>query len=270
LPIRQRERHSPILFPRASQRSYRHWGEFDGCDEVTSGSWTINTQPKFGTVSFGTVNGTFCSDPATFGAIYYTLTSDTATSDTFSATWNGDGRSSPEAETFTLQVFDVSKNDGDCGCGGKGAASPPTGEGDPIDAATGNTFETETDFVGAANTGLELRRYYNSFGTVAATTFGVDWTGTFARSISVANGGATVQTIQAEGRTDTFTLSSGAYVADPDVMDRLSRVPPTGTQTGWQLIKADDSIEAYTLAGLLRVCPETSGRIAEFPEHEAD
>ena len=39
---------------------------------------------------------------------------------------------------------------------------PKACDGNPINAATGNKFQAETDFVGTPGTGLEMRRFYNS------------------------------------------------------------------------------------------------------------
>jgi RHS repeat-associated protein len=231
------------------------WAEYDPstCTEISSGAWTLNSSPAYGTVSYGTVTAPApCGGTFTYGAIYYTLTSTTATSDTFSATWNSPDGMFSDPETFDLVTFDMAKN---CGCNDNGS------EGNPISAATGNKFQTETDFVGAPNTGLEFRRYYNSQSTVAPGEFGINWSSTYQRSIISLSGGSIVQAVHADGRVDTFMLNSGAYVGDPDVMDRLNRVPATGTQTGWQLIKADDSIETYTLAGLLSTITTRAGLV---------
>jgi RHS repeat-associated protein len=232
------------------------WVEYDPstCTEISFGAWTLNSSPAYGTVSYGTITAPApCGGTFTYGAIYYTLTSATATSDTFSATWNSPDFTEPE--TFDLVTFNMAKNDGDCGC---------HGEGNPMNAATGNKFQTETDFIGAPNTGLELRRYYNSQATVPTGAFGANWGNTFQRSIIPLSGGAIAQAVHADGHVDTFTLNSGAYVGDPDVMDRLNRVPATGTQTGWQLIKADDSIETYTLAGLLSTITTRAGLVTSL------
>ncbi|MGH6839236.1 MAG: RHS repeat-associated core domain-containing protein, partial [Methylocella sp.] len=197
----------------------------------------------------------------TFGSIYYTLNSHAVNSnatagalDTFTATWM-----SPDyTVTATFSVNDA-KNNGDCGC---------SAAGDPINTGTGNLFETETDFVGAPHTGLELRRYYNSQdppGAGGPGAFGPNWTSTFQRSINAASGSLTVQAVHADGRADTFTKNgSGIYAGDPDVTDRLSPVPVTGTQTGWQLVRADDSVETYTLAGLLTSITTRAGLVTRL------
>ncbi len=122
-------------------------------------------------------------------------------------------------------------------------------EGNPINAATGNKFEVETDFIGAPQTGLALTRYYNSLG-MNAGVFGLGWTSTWHRGLTVSGGAVT--STRADGHQETFTKNaSGAWVPDPDVTDTLSPVPATGTQTGWKLTTAADTAEYYTLSGQL-------------------
>jgi RHS repeat-associated protein len=113
---------------------------------------------------------------------------------------------------------------------------------EPINAGTGNEFETETDFTGAAHTGLSLTRYYNSQDTTQSA-FGTGWHGTWQRGLSIS--GSTVTVTRADGREDKFTCSGSACTADPDVTSRLVMVTDSGGSTGWQLTLADDSVETY-------------------------
>ncbi len=62
------------------------------CTEVSSGTWTVNTAPKHGTTTIGTLQGTLSngscpSTTFTFGTISYTPTDKKATKDDFAATW---------------------------------------------------------------------------------------------------------------------------------------------------------------------------------------
>jgi YD repeat-containing protein len=120
---------------------------------------------------------------------------------------------------------------------------------DPINAATGNKYQVEMDFAGAPVTGVALTRYYNSQDTTSSG-FGAVWHSTWHRSLNQFS--LTMVTVtRADGRQDTFTLSGGIWQADPDVTSVLTPVPATGTQTGWQLVTADDTAEIYTLTGQL-------------------
>jgi RHS repeat-associated protein len=121
--------------------------------------------------------------------------------------------------------------------------------GNPIDAATGNKFQIETDFAGGPGTQLSLTRYYNSQ-DITSSAFGAGWHSTWHRSLNPISA-STVIVTRADGREDTFTLNAGVWQADPDVTSVLTPIPATGTQTGWQLVTADDTTEIYTLAGQL-------------------
>jgi RHS repeat-associated protein len=134
--------------------------------------------------------------------------------------------------------------------------------GNPINAATGNKFQIETDFIAAPNTGLALTRYYNSQDTTSSP-FGKNWHSTWHHGLTIS--GNTVTVTRADGRQDIFTNNgSGVYTANPDVLDRLVRVPATGAQTGWQLTRADDSVETYALAGLLNTTTTRAGLVTRL------
>jgi RHS repeat-associated protein len=136
---------------------------------------------------------------------------------------------------------------------------PGWSEGNPINAATGNKFQIETDFVGAAHAGLELRRFYNSQDTTA-TAFGANWRSNWQRSLAQSDS-STVKMTQTNGRVDTFTYNGTAWVSDSDVTSQLSAVMNAGTQTGWQLLKDDDSTELYTLDGRLSSVTDRAGNV---------
>ncbi len=120
--------------------------------------------------------------------------------------------------------------------------------GDPINAATGNEFEAQTDFAPASNTGLGLTRYYNSADTTSSP-FGTKWHDTWHRGLTVS--GSTVTVTRADGRQDVFTNNNGTYTADPDVTSVLTATTTGGTVTGYHLVTADDATESYSAAGLL-------------------
>lgn len=157
----------------------------------------------------------------------------------------------------SLALLQNSGASSNCTCGPSGQSTPmrtaeirPNADvGNPINAATGNKFQAETDFVGAANTGLGLRRYYNSQ-DVTSSAFGAGWHSTWHRGLNVY--GIYIVVTRDDGQQDTFTNNgSGVYTADPDVTSVLTPAMSNGTQTGWMLTLADDSIENYTLTGQL-------------------
>jgi RHS repeat-associated protein len=174
---------------------------------------------------------------------------------------NYDGTSNIATATITLgsPPVDIAKNNGTCSCD---TASASHAEGNPIHSGTGNKFQTETDFTADPHTQLALTRYYNSQDTTASA-FGHAWHSTWHHSLSVNSNVVTVT--RADGRQDVFTNNgAGVYTADPDVRDRLSPVPATNTQTGWELLKADDSIETYTLAGQLTSITTRAGLVTNL------
>ncbi len=120
--------------------------------------------------------------------------------------------------------------------------------GDPINAGTGNLFETQTDFTAPINTQLSFTRYYNSYDQ-SSVGLGVGWHSTYQRGLNATATAVTVT--RPDGRQDIYTKKGSSYVPDPDVTNVLTPVPATGTQTGWKLKLADDSTENYSLTGLL-------------------
>jgi RHS repeat-associated protein len=142
-------------------------------------------------------------------------------------------------------VFPSPKNLGtsDPGC--------PSGcEGNPINTATGDKYQVETDYVGGTNTHIELRRYYNSL-AMQPTGFGMDWRSTYDRSILTFPGSNLAQTYREDGRIDSFWFQGGVWVGDADVTTTLAAVMTGGVQTGWQVTRGDDSVELYNISGQL-------------------
>jgi RHS repeat-associated protein len=97
---------------------------------------------------------------------------------------------------------------------------------DPVDCATGNLSETQTDLqIPGLNGGLSLARSYNSQAAASASAsgpFGYGWTFNFGASLSV-NGTTKVVTVtNANGSTASFTpTEGGAYSAAPWVQATL-------------------------------------------------
>lgn len=147
-----------------------------------------------------------------------------------------------------------------------GGPCPPNGcVGNPINTATGNKTLMETDFTGAANTGLKVVRAYNSQAT-SSSPFGANWLSTWHRTLAytaaAGTTAATAQVTREDGRVDTFTLSGSTWASDPDVTSQLSAVTNTKKeQTGWLLTRDDDSKELYTLTGLLASITTRAGLV---------
>jgi RHS repeat-associated protein len=121
----------------------------------------------------------------------------------------------------------------------------------PINVATGNKIADESDYEGAGVFPLRLLRYYNSKGTRAGS-FGANWRGYYDRNLVITSttlkGKTTTvaEAIRPDGRVLRFTLTNGAWVADPDVVDRLQSI--TG---GYRFTCGNDQVETYNSAGQL-------------------
>lgn len=137
---------------------------------------------------------------------------------------------------------------------------PQACAGNPINAATGNKFQAETDFIGAANTGLEIRRFYNSQSNVK-TTLGFGWRGSWQQALTIDTANNSVKATREDGRVESFTQSAtGTWQSDADVVNQLSVIKnASNQQTGWQLLTRDDAVESYTLDGRLNSITTRAG-----------
>jgi RHS repeat-associated protein len=98
--------------------------------------------------------------------------------------------------------------------------------GDPVNCATGNLYESQTDLqVPGLNGGLTFTRTYNSQAAVGASApgpLGYGWTFNFGENLSVNATTKVVTVTNANGGTVTFTpTSGGAYSAPPWVQATL-------------------------------------------------
>ncbi len=156
------------------------------------------------------------------------------------------------------------------GSGGSSGAGPeaPTGQscpgtaagllcGNPVNAATGNKFQPETDYQGAPSTQLSLTRYYNSFNN-NQMPFGKGWSSNWHSYITGPTSGVVTVT-SGNGKVESFTLSGAAWVPNPNITSELSEIIVSGTQVGWEVLRTDDSIEDYNMLGQLTSVTTRSG-----------
>ncbi len=157
----------------------------------------------------------------------------------------------------TIQLNKSPKNLGQPDC-------PSCMEGNPINAATGNKFQTETDYQGPANTGLEFKRYYNSQDLSGSVVLGNNWHSTYHRGLTPpAQANDPVKITGADGRVDTFKFNaaSGTWLSEADVASRLGELKDAdGVRTGWQLVTEDDDKETYSPDGRLLSIITRSGQ----------
>ncbi|CAK0780119.1 hypothetical protein CCP4SC76_7230003 [Gammaproteobacteria bacterium] len=135
------------------------------------------------------------------------------------------------------------------------AAPPPPMCGNPINAATGNKLQPESDFTAASQTQIGLRRYYNSQDTTASG-FGKNWHSTWHRGLIIKDSN-TVSVTRADERKDKFTLNGSTWTAAADVTSTLGG----SAQSGWILRTANDTQEGYSSDGRLMSLTNREGLV---------
>jgi YD repeat-containing protein len=134
---------------------------------------------------------------------------------------------------------------------------PP--EGNPINPATGNKLQEETDYVAQGPHALRFVRYYNSFSNNGLYGgFGAGWTHTYSRRV-LADGTSMVVSKREDGRSLRFTLSGSVYVPDSSSVEKLERI--TTPSLGWKLTNAQDQIEEYDDSGKLLSITDRAGLV---------
>ena len=131
------------------------------------------------------------------------------------------------------------------------------GVGDPINIATGDAYEVQTDYTTIGRFPLALVRYYNSLDTGGLHSLGNNWRSSYSRSISVSGSTATVT--RDDGMVMTFTSSGGLWAAPVYANFRL-----TQTASGFTLITDKDETETYNSAGNLLSYANRAGLAQSF------
>lgn len=130
------------------------------------------------------------------------------------------------------------------------ASSAPvntTGEafvGLPIDVATGNMFESATDYTTIGTNPLALRRFYNSESYTRnkfPSLIGPNWSTNFDRYLRVVSS-TQVMAERADGRVVNFNLVSSVWTPDTDMDLKL-----TGSGSSYTLTDGNDVAESYTV-----------------------
>jgi RHS repeat-associated protein len=142
--------------------------------------------------------------------------------------------------------------------------------GDPVECATGNFYETQTDFaIGGRGVGLYLTRTYSAQAAAAATSpgiFGYGWTHSFSEGLAVEGGGEKAILTRSNGSTIPFTKVSGStYAAPPWSQDTLSGSP----EAGYTLIGADRTQLDFSGIGKLESVIDRNGNETTLAYDEA-
>lgn len=146
---------------------------------------------------------------------------------------------------------------------GKSMGTPSGGTctANPINAASGNKYQRETDISGHGL--LSFARHYNSTKFEAPRDMGVSWQSAFSRTIVaiVLGSDAIATAYRPSGKYHRFLLNTGQWTTDVDVPDRLVEVTSAGVRTGWRYHDAAaKEMETYDATGKLLSIVGHAGR----------
>jgi RHS repeat-associated protein len=140
-----------------------------------------------------------------------------------------------------------------------GTATPngSVAAGEPINVATGNMYQSVTDYKTAGQNALSFTRSYNSMGssisingttvTTLATTLGANWRSEYDAYLQLVYSGATLINVYAErsdGRIIPFYLSGSTWVCASDFALTLVQ-----SGSNWTLTDSNGTVETYTSSG---------------------
>ena len=179
----------------------------------------------------------------------------------------------------TSHAYDVGKNAGGCPCNGHngyvgGLLSGVPLKTFPINTATGNKYEQETDYT-APGGWLTFRRFYNSQSNYLPTSLGGLWQHSFDRSLQYLGGNiwtftnptadTVLRSFRPDGHFVLFRKFSGTttWSPDGDVADTLTEQDDSsGKTTGYTLFVADTrQTEQYSSTGLLQSIADPDGQV---------
>jgi RHS repeat-associated protein len=142
-----------------------------------------------------------------------------------------------------------------------GPPCPPCNGSNPINSGTGNKYQEDEDYAGAAQFPLALRRYYNSLSRENGP-LGLNWRHHYQRRIvtlTVTSDLPSRARLEREdGKRYEFNRVSGVWVADGDVSYRLANTATT--PAGWTVTTDDDEVEAYDSEGMLLSITRRNGQ----------
>ncbi|MEH6517296.1 MAG: DUF6531 domain-containing protein [Halioglobus sp.] len=125
-------------------------------------------------------------------------------------------------------------------------------EGNPINPAVGNKFQTETDYQGNRPFPLTVERTYNSLD------------GSWQRfpQLNFDPGAVDARLVRADGKGITFLGIPGStslVASARDITGQLTRNFDSGGLLGWQFTTLDDQTEVYDAAGRILSIAQRSG-----------
>ena len=142
----------------------------------------------------------------------------------------------------------LDKNQGNSQCN----ISASNALGNPVNVATGNKFQVETDFQ-FGRTNLAFKRYYNSTNNLQSP-FGVGWTAEFFQHLVINANEAILH--YPDGKITVFWCpdTPGPCNSEGDIRDQLARTP-----NGYKLETTSDATELYGVSGYLKKIIDVAG-----------
>jgi RHS repeat-associated protein len=140
---------------------------------------------------------------------------------------------------------------------------------DPVDCASGNLFETQTDLsVAGLGGGMALTRTYNSQAAAAATApgiFGYGWTASYTDSLVINSVAGTATVVQANGSTTPFTINSGSFTAPAWVQATLVQ----NEDGSYTYTLPDGDTENFNSSGVLTSEADANGNTTSLSYNDA-
>jgi RHS repeat-associated protein len=132
--------------------------------------------------------------------------------------------------------------------------------GDPVEAASGDFSETQTDFaIGGLGVGLVLSRTYSAQAAATAASpgaFGYGWTNSFADRLAFEEEGKRITVQRADGSTVPFTADGkGGFEPPPWSQDKLSG----NSEAGYIYTSADQIKRHFAPSGALQSITDRNG-----------
>jgi RHS repeat-associated protein len=142
--------------------------------------------------------------------------------------------------------------------------------GDPVETATGDFSENQTDFmIGGRGVGLDLVHTYSAQAAAAAPSagsFGYGWSGSFSDHLAVEESGAKVTLTQGDGSTIPFSRVSGTTYSGPAwSQETLSGSP----EAGYTFTRTDQTQLRFSGAGRLESVADRNGNETTLSYDEA-
>src|SRR6185312_3502361 len=130
-------------------------------------------------------------------------------------------------------------------CHNQPSNQPTQSCGNPINVATGNKVQVETDIPKLPGSSLEFARTYNSGAFTNGVGIGTNWTYSWSRSINIVVAGH-AQAFRGDGSALSFVQSGSDWVGDADNPEKLEQIP-----NGWRPTLRNNEVELYDTDGKL-------------------